>query len=401
MSEFLNSEFKQEKLKSIIKSLHQGKPVESVKKEFGKIIKRVSPEEISAMENELIKEGIPPEQVQRLCDVHVSVFENSLKQYKSPKHIPGHPVHTFLEENKAAKKLLKSVLKLLKKLNKNNKEVTEKLSNKLKELQKIEIHFQRKENQLFPKLEKRNFSGPSKVMWGKHDEIRMMFKSLKTEFDSGRYGEVKVMGNKIAKAMKNMFFMEEKILFPSALRKLEEQDWIDIRKEEPEIGYAWVKPGSLWDINIAESRQKSPEEKNENPEKDKFHIDEGNLTINQINLLLKNLPVDVTFVDENDQVLYYSDSKERVFPRSPAIIGRKVQNCHPPKSVHIVDKIIKCFRNKEKDVAEFWLTLNNRFIHIKYLALYDVYGDYKGVIEVSQDATEIRKLKGERRLLDW
>lgn len=132
-----------------------------------------------------------------------------------------------------------------------------------------------------------------------------------------------------------------------------------------------------------------------------FHLDEGNLSVERMNLLLKNLPVDLTYVDENDKVLYYSQGKERIFPRSPAIVGRNVQNCHPPKSVHIVNKILESFKKKEKNAAEFWITLNDRFIHIRYFALYDDNGNYKGVIEVSQDVTDIRNLEGERRLLDW
>ena len=117
--------------------------------------------------------------------------------------------------------------------------------------------------------------------------------------------------------------------------------------------------------------------------------------------MLKNLPFDMTFVDENDRVRYYSQGRERLFPRSPAVIGREVQNCHPPNSVHIVEKILEGFRRKEKDTAEFWLNLNDRFIHIRYFALYDQEGAYRGVVEVSQDVTEIRALKGQKRLLDW
>ena len=132
-----------------------------------------------------------------------------------------------------------------------------------------------------------------------------------------------------------------------------------------------------------------------------FKLDVGKLTGEQINLMLKNLPVDITFVDENNRVRYYSGGKERIFPRSPAVIGREVKNCHPPKSVHIVEKILQSFKKKEKTEAEFWLTLKNRFIHIRYFPLYDDKGEYRGVIEMSQDVTGIRGLKGERTLLDW
>ena len=130
-------------------------------------------------------------------------------------------------------------------------------------------------------------------------------------------------------------------------------------------------------------------------------LDTGQLSVEQINIMLKHLPVDVSFVDASDELRYYSDTPQRIFARTPAVIGRKVQNCHPPKSVHVVQKIIDAFRAKEKDTAEFWIELKGRFIHIRYFAMRDKEGNYRGTLEVSQDVTEIRKLEGERRLLDW
>jgi DUF438 domain-containing protein len=117
--------------------------------------------------------------------------------------------------------------------------------------------------------------------------------------------------------------------------------------------------------------------------------------------MLKRLPLDVSFVDENDKVIYYSGTPERIFPRTPGVIGRKVQNCHPPKSVDVVERILKAFRSGERDSAEFWIDSRGRFVHIRYFALRDGTGAYKGTLEVTQDATGIRSLRGERRLLDW
>ncbi len=130
-------------------------------------------------------------------------------------------------------------------------------------------------------------------------------------------------------------------------------------------------------------------------------LDEGRLTEEQIRLLLKSLPFDITFVDEKDKVCFYSAGKHRIFPRSPAVIGRSVQNCHPPKSVHIVEKIVKSFKEKTKDKAEFWVQQGDLFIHIRYFPVYDEKGDYKGVVEVSQEVSGIRSLKGQKRILDW
>ncbi|MQY71937.1 PAS domain-containing protein [bacterium] len=130
-------------------------------------------------------------------------------------------------------------------------------------------------------------------------------------------------------------------------------------------------------------------------------LDTGQLSIDQINIMLKHLPVDVSFVDESDELRYYSDTADRIFARTPAVIGRKVQNCHPPKSVHVVNKILEEFKKGSKDSAEFWIEVKGRFIYIRYFAMRDADGNYRGTLEVSQDVTEIRKLEGERRLLDW
>ncbi len=136
-------------------------------------------------------------------------------------------------------------------------------------------------------------------------------------------------------------------------------------------------------------------------EENKIKLEEGSLNQEQLNLMLKRLPIDITFVNENDKVCYYSATDDRIFKRSPAIIGKDVQNCHPSKSVHIVKKILKSFKEKKKDFAEFWIQLNNNFIHIRYFPLYNKQGEYKGVIEVSQEVSGIKKLEGERRILDW
>jgi len=134
---------------------------------------------------------------------------------------------------------------------------------------------------------------------------------------------------------------------------------------------------------------------------DLLNLKTGRLTLEQIDLMLRALPVDVSFVDENDTVLYYSEKKDRIFTRVPGVIGRKVQNCHPVKSVNIVERILEAFRAGKKDTAEFWIQLAGRFIHIRYFAVRDEQGRYRGCLEVSQDVTEIRQLEGQRRLLDW
>jgi uncharacterized protein len=412
-------EERQETLKTIIRDLHSGVPVKKLQKTFAALIKDVSPEEIADMENALILEGFPVEEVQRLCEVHAEVFDKSLKKVGKPAKIPGHPIYTFVEENKAAKKILKDLKRSLKPLAKGRaaQEDIDKFSRDLARLKEIEIHYQRKENQLFPLLEAKGFLGPTKVMWGKHDEIRAHLKKTAEFLQAGDGAALAGQVKTLSGAIKKMIFLEEKILYPTSARKLGLNDWVRIKQGEPAIGYAWVKPSNLWDARLAESMGGGLETAVEDEsfvseappgasqedfvENNNIPLSTGRLTAEQIDLMLKALPIDITFVDENDKVAYYSDTSERIFPRSPAIVGRDVQNCHPPKSVHVVNDIVKAFKEKTKDVAEFWIQKDGLFIHIRYFPVYDAEGRYRGVIEVSQELSKQRALEGERRLLDW
>ena len=386
---------KEEKLREIVRELNEGSDIRKVKKQFDKLIRDISPEEIANVEQSLINEGVPVEHVQKLCDIHVQVFDEALKKQGKPRALPGHPIHTYRLENKELKKRIRSL----------RNPANSVFLSKLKDVKMIELHYVRKENQLFPFLETVGFTGPSKVMWGKHDDIRKLFRDIEDFYRKGDLTAVKKQTRALIKAIKNMVFMEERILFPTAIRKLPPEAWSAIRKGESAIGYCWIDPGNLWDANIAggtaSENVTANEAENKTAGDEKIPLDTGALTGFQINLLLKNLPVDITYVDENDKVAYYSEGKERIFPRSPGIIGREVANCHPPKSVHIVEKIVEALKKGEKDQAEFWIKMNGMFIHIRYFSIFDDEGKYRGIIEVSQEVSGIRALEGERRLLDW
>ncbi len=419
---------RQEKLREIVKDLHEGSDIGGVRKRFADLIRDVSPQEIADMEQALIAEGVPVEQVQKVCDVHVQVFEQALGRQKRQKTLPGHPVHTFRQENRTARRLCRKIQGLIRAVSKGRKR--QEFERKLQQLKEIETHYRRKENQLFPVLESVGFTGPTKVMWGKHDEIRSQLREVEATYRAENWGSFRSAVRGVLRAIKRMIFMEERILYPIAMKKLSDKQWAEIRQGEADIGYAWIQPGNLWDPSLvlagrvardlgsqstaAPPVQPSPGEAAKavgeaeaagqaqaDGTSAEISLDVGRLTAEQINLMLKNLPIDMTFVDENDTVRYYSQGRERIFPRSPAIIGRAVQNCHPPKSVDVVEKILESFRKKEKDVAEFWITVNDRFIHIRYYPLYDEDGTYRGVIEVSQDVTAVRTLSGQKGLLDW
>ncbi|MBN1835964.1 MAG: DUF438 domain-containing protein [Spirochaetales bacterium] len=400
---------RQEQLKTIVSDLHEGSDVKSVRRRFAELIRNVSPEEIAEMEQALIAGGVPVEQVQQVCDVHVQVFEEALGRQKKARSLPGHPVHSFVEENKAVRRILRRLRPLLGQAARGRG--LRELEEALEDLSRIDIHFQRKENQLFPVLERAGFTGPAKVMWGKDDEIRAQLREVKSALRDKDLKTLKGKGAALIRGIRRMIFMEERILFPTALRRLTVRDWAEIRRGEGAIGYAWIQPGNLWDPSVVlaggaggdvpEARDERAGDVRPAAGAPEIPLDVGQLTGEQVNLLLKNLPVDITYVDEQDRVRYYSQGKERIFPRSPAVIGRAVQNCHPPASVHVVEKILESFKRREKDTAEFWLTLGGRFIHIRYFALFDSEDRYRGVLEVSQDLTGIRALEGERRLLDW
>lgn len=398
-----SKEARLEVLKDIIRELHEGGDRERLKRRFSELIQDVSPTEIAEMEQQLIEEGMPEEEVKRLCDVHVQVFKESLEGQPLPSSVPGHPLHTLMEENKALEKILEGWNKLLGRVEAAGEAAMRQLKNalvsQLTTLAEVEKHYLKKENQLFPLLESKGVSGPSKVMWAIHDDIRAGLREFRRLVDSGRAAELVALGRNLSGMISDMIYKEEKILFPMSLETLSDEDWARVKKGEEEVGYAWVKPGEEW--QPAEPVEDLPPLRAHKQPPAAVGLDTGSLTPDVINLIFKSLPVDVSFVDENDTVRYYSASAERIFPRSPAVIGRKVQNCHPPASIHVVNRILNAFKEGRRDVAEFWIEMKGRFIHIRYFAVRDDKRVYKGCLEVSQDATEIRKLEGQKRLLDW
>lgn len=402
---FADREARQDVLKDIIRELHRGGDLEVLKKRFTELIKDVDAREISEMEQNLIEEGMPVEEVKRLCDVHVQVFKDSLETQEPPKALPGHPVHTLWAENRALEKILFSLEELLlQTVSAAGPSVSDSLRARilleLETLSDIERHYLRKENQLFPVLEAKGVSGPSQVMWAIHDDIRSHLKELKLRAAEGDMAGALSLGRQVSTEIRDMIYKEEKILFPASLEILDESDWARVRQGEEEIGYAWVTPGTDWkpSTDFAGAESAPPGGSMSVP---KLELERGALSAEAISLLLKHLPLDLSFVDENDTVVYYSETRDRIFSRSPAVIGRKVQNCHPPASLHIVNKILDAFKTGKKDSAEFWIQSRGKFILIRYLAVRDKKGSYRGCLEVSQDVSEIRALEGERRLLDW
>lgn len=393
---------KKKLLKGLIMKLHQGAPLEEVKEEFIKNFGDVSPSEIAEIEQSLIDEGLPESEVKRLCDVHVEVFKHSLERREKPRPPLGHPVHNLIAENRAAENILGDIEKVLQEIgespdDKQFEKYGKRLRDLVESLWEIDKHYLKKENQLFPRLEAKGMSGPSQVMWAIHDEIRQIIKDVLRQISEMDLNTISSTIDLIQK-IRDMIYKEENILYPMSLDSFTVHDWLAVKEGEEEIGYAWIEPLTEWMPEVREERKYA---KSESELLEKLKLDVGSLTREQVNLILTHVPFDITFVNENDEVEYYSQGKERIFPRSPGIIGRTVQRCHPPKSVHVVEKILGEFESGTKDVAEFWIRAGEKLIHIRYFAIRDNQRKYKGTLEVSQDITNIKLLKGERRLLDW
>jgi DUF438 domain-containing protein len=395
-------------LKGIIQDLHDGEDMEVLKQRFRDLVQGVEAPEIAKMEQELMNEGLPAEEIKRLCDVHVEIFKEALEEQDRPTPPAGHPIHTFMKENRASEKIMSDTSMLLGRLGQPpTKEAFEKnraaLGAYIERLSEIDTHYTRKENQLFPMLEAHHFTGPSQVMWSIHDDIRAGIKKAREAFDQNNPMQTSESLREAIQAIRDMIYKEEHILFPTSLDMLSESEWIKVKQGEADIGFAWVTPDTGWPEEIIKTPEEVPVEPVDVVEDvaGALGLDTGQMTLEQINLMLKHLPVDLTFVDKDDRVAYYSEGPERIFPRSPAIIGREVRNCHPPKSVHIVNKILDAFKSGARDTAEFWIELGGKFIYIRYFAVRDSNGYYRGTLEVSQDLTEIRNLAGQQRLLDW
>jgi len=311
----------------------------------------------------------------------------------------GHPVKVYLEENMLMRGLMASINSIDKEGN------FEEFNEKFQLLCRVEKHFARKENQLFPYLEKYGWTSPSQNMWAFHDDIRAIVKQARNLVELKELSSLEMVLQNLFKNIEHIMSVEESRLLPNAFDMLNEDDWKEMRSGDEEIGWMFDDVPTPYPPHV-ENEYIHPSmdtKKRDLPFSLDGRIDlqEGHMLPEQINWLLKFMPVDITYVDENDIVIFYNRGENRVFPRSAGIIGREVKFCHPPKSVDQVLMILREFKAGRRDEAEFWITFKGQFIHIRYFAIRDDEGTYKGVIEVSQDVTHIRGLEGQQRLLDW
>ncbi len=407
MSELIdNSRQRKARLKELILRLHAGEPEELIREELLKSLSQIPYGEVVEVEQELISEGLPESEVLRLCDAHSAVLEGKVDLSGSKDIPPGHPVDIMIKENRELKKVTAQASELLEKMEKSSDVVHKDIFSLLglfNQLYDVDKHYLRKEYLLFPFLEKHGVTGPPKVMWGKHDEIREMLKgsiaALRIEDISGEElaASAQLLLKPTLKAVEDMTLKEEEILFPMSLDTLADTEWLDINRQSPEIGFCLYDPHEKWfpegaeEASLDELQKAGPG----------ILLPSGSFNIEELLAILNTLPLDMTFVDRNDKVKYFSQGEERIFQRNRAILNRDVRHCHPPASSHIVDKIIEDFKSGKESRAPFWIQLGDKFVHIEYFALRNEKGEYLGTLEVSHNVRHYRELEGEQRILSY
>lgn len=393
--------------------------LEEARKALKDRVQHLAPYEIAIIEQEMVEET-DDECVKEDIQAMLEVFQDVLvtKDQELPEN---HPISCYRRENAKMKELLLSVEDLV-----QYPVIKNQWLELYEELLKFKIHLSRKQNQLYPVLEKKGFTRPTTTMWTLddfiRDEIAECYKLLledKEEEFIGKQAE-------LVADVRDLMDKEENILYPTSLEMINEEEFRYMAEGDQEIGFAYISVQADKSDNSASAS--SPASASTagaplsglssstgfaeelagllgkygfNNKEEKLNVSTGQLTLEQINLIYQHMPVDLSYVDENELVCFYTDTKHRVFPRSKNVIGRDVKNCHPKASVHIVEEIIKKFRSGEQDKAEFWINKPDLFIYIIYYAVRDENGKFRGVLEMMQDCTHIRSLQGSQTLLTW
>ena len=408
MSELINNSLaRKEKLKGLILRLHEGESEEQIRKELEDSLRLIPYGEVVEVEQELIAEGLPEEEILKLCDAHSAVLKGFV-DLSTIKAIPdGHPIDVFRKENLELQKVTAKTAETLEKIENDPDDGLQALLFELQGhfngLLDVDKHYLRKEYLVFPYLENQGITGPPQVMWGKHDQIRELIHGsleiIKTPDISREelLASAEIVIRPALAGINEMIPKEEEILFPMALEKLTDADWHEISKQSLEIGYCLYDPPVEWaprgaaETSLNDTQQDGGQ----------IRLHSGSFSAEELLSILNTLPLDMTFVDKDDKVKYFSQGAERIFQRNRAILNRDVRNCHPPASAHIVDKIIEDFKSGKESRAPFWINMGEKMIHIEYFALRNDEGEYLGTLEVSHDVSRYRALEGEQRILSY
>lgn len=429
---------KVEKMTAIKKNYIEGLvDFETAEAEILQTFNTITPEEFAYSEQKMKEMGYTDMEMHEKMNSLIELFRNKIvqKEEELPK---GHPIKTYIEENDAIKKLIKEIEIKTKKYSIDKKFIKNEWLEIYDKLYQFNTHLSRKQHQLFSMLEKKGFDRPSRIMWtfdnAVRDNINSTIRMLNEEnVDEKAFFEQQSIAIELTL---DIMDKEEQILYPTSLKLISEEEFRKMRKGDDEIGYCLIeRPTEFYFIDkeeetikekIIENKAKNmsgnnfmtdlagllqkygmtgnkeESKSNENLETKIFDVKQGKLTLEQINLIFQHMPVDLSYVDENDLVKFYSDTKHRVFPRSAGVIGRNVKNCHPAESVDSVMEIIDNFRNGKQDEIDFWIqTPKGDFIYIYYVAVRDEKDKFRGVLEMMQNATKIRSLTGQRKIVTW
>lgn len=384
-------------LKQIFKDLHDGKNVAEVKAHFDAFIGKITIDEISQLQHDF--GDLTIEEIHHLHAKHTEIFKGSIEEIEKtnkPEQQPGHPIHTFILENKELDKLVNVQIKghVVEFVQSDDPENVFKLIEDINLLLDIDKHYSRKENLIFPYLETYGIYGPTTNMWRINDFIRDAIKDARqklTTYNGEKQAVIDVL-NFVIQEVTTMIYREENILFPMAITNFTEDEWVKIARESDEIGYCLIAPTEVWKPERHALEEKAISE-------GYIKMETGILSLKQLELLLNHLPVDLTFIDQDDVVRYFSHGKERIFARTKAVIGRTVQNCHPPRSVHVVEELLADFKAGRKDTEDFWIKFRDKYVYIRYFAVRDENGKYIGTLEFTQNIAPIKELDGEKRIM--
>lgn len=398
----INSE-KVQQLKSIILRLHHGEDPSVVKKTFREHFDSVDASEIIAMEQVLVDEGMDVMEIQKLCDIHADVFNGSIDEIHGlvgEMEQEGHPVQVLKAANAAISAQLSTIDLALNAYHQSH-EAGLKLGllMQINLLFDIDKHYSVKENCFFPLMEKYGFTAPPQVMWGVDDEIREDLKVFKTSVENDQDDMIELFEG-LRKRMEDMIFKEENIMLPMIVDYFTEDEWLQIAHDTKEIGYCLVAPEKDWKPRRKDfvTAYREDRDAKEQLLSNNMHFKIGHLNLEELENIMNSLPIDMTFIDKDDTVKYFNQAPDRIFVRGKSVIGRQVQNCHPPKSVDSVETMLNDFKSGAKSSESFWIQMGEKFIHIAYYAIHNDDGDYIGTLEVSHDVVQYRALEGEKRL---
>jgi len=381
------------------KGIMKGENGKELIERYQNAIDSVTPFDIIELENRQMNNGVSTGDIKKSIGKILNAFYSSLSSYEWEKPVEGTFLYYLMLENRALKTKLNEIKQVLKKSHTEDSFTYPLLKQKLiplfLEILDFDNHYIKKEIILFPYIEKywTNYN-PIKVMWSLHDDIRESLKKIILILENPEriWDQLNIEIGRFFFLSFGMIIKEDRIIYPVAKKTIPENEWKKMHFQSFDFPFSFIKTPQKPEIII-----KDEDWHNECS----FKTESGEISLDQLELIFGNLPVEMTMIDENDKVIFFSDSDNRIFPRSSAIIGRDVQNCHPPESVHIVNEIIAAFKKGTKRKAEFWFKFKEKFIFTSYYALHDKSGTYKGILEVSQDISKFKNLNGERRLLNW